>query len=80
MKNKDNPKFFEPIQCEKCHDNCAELVKHKYTDEIICVNCLNDLLKESEENDPEENERLEIWEERGFDSSSDYANFITKGA
>lgn len=74
---RNNPKFFEPAGCSECGEMNTELMKHKYTDEILCVDCVNKKLKELEGDD--ESETTSIWDERGFNSASDYSNFI-KGA
>lgn len=87
LNNSGNPKFFEPVRCADCGCTSGDMVKHRYTDEVVCVDCLNiianEFQKEQEkenENNDNENENSSIWEERGFNSSGDYANFITRGA
>lgn len=78
---RNNPKFFEPAGCFECGEMDADLMKHKYTDELLCVDCVNKKIRELEiEENEGEGDHVEPWEERGFNSSSDYANFITRGA
>lgn len=77
---KNNPKFFEPAGCSECGEMGIELMKHKYTDELLCVECVNKKLKELEDEESDNNsERSSIWGDRGFNSASEYSNFI-KGA
>lgn len=38
-----NPKHFESISCQKC-GSTHELQRHRYSDEIQCVHCVNDEL------------------------------------
>lgn len=48
MKSKENPVYFETMMC-----SCGEsegLLKHKFTDEVQCVECVNNLMREAEEN------------------------------
>ena len=47
MKNKENPIYFETMIC-----HCGEtegLLKHKFTDEVLCVECVNKQLREAED-------------------------------
>ena len=57
MKNKENPVFFEKMMC-----HCGEtegLLKHKFTDEVRCVDCIQKMVEIIErENDSNERDEL----------------------
>lgn len=52
MCKKDNPIYFEKMNCSRCGEFELEYVKHKYTDEVICVDCLNKLANEVDQELP----------------------------
>jgi hypothetical protein len=52
IKRRDNPRYFEAMMC-----HCGEkenLLKHKFTDEVQCVECVNKELRAAELEDETE--------------------------
>lgn len=52
---KNNPYYFEPCYCESCETE-HDLQKHKYTDEILCSSCIQDLMDRYRERGQDEDE------------------------
>lgn len=44
-----NPFYFEAAFCECCKNQC-NLYKNRYTDNMLCLDCLNNILRQCEEN------------------------------
>jgi len=42
--NKNNPRLFEKCGCNECGRD-FDLMIHKFTDEILCVDCVNKKLE-----------------------------------
>ena len=38
-----NPNYFEVAHCSEC-DTVHDLQVHRYTDEIVCIHCVNEKL------------------------------------
>lgn len=54
MKTRKSAYYFRPAQCNEC--NCNDgLFMHKYTDEILCEDCVDARLRDEEEASSEEN-------------------------
>jgi hypothetical protein len=62
MRSKNDPHFFEKAQCSECREFGVELMKHKFSDVLTCVECVNDELRKLEEEEDwgDENEALTL--------------------
>lgn len=46
LRVKDNPLYYEKAHCSRCKEAGVELMKHKFSDVLTCLECVNDELKE----------------------------------
>jgi hypothetical protein len=77
MRAKDDPRLYETMFCSECgipQEKENIFKKHEYKDVHTCIDCINEMVEQLEQE--EEHERVSIWEERGFGSDYEYINFI----
>lgn len=54
LRPKESPYFFEKTLCSECGEFEAELLKHKFSDVLTCVDCVNrQIQKIQDENESE---------------------------
>ncbi len=68
IRAKNSPYYFEKAQCSECREFGVELMKHKFSDILTCVECVNDALRKLED----ENEKHDDYRDQS------YADLITE--